>query len=174
MIIHQTMSLFNSRFESFCHFVKIGNRFKCHFVNIFNSPEHCFHRKAYNHSCDTRNSLRTLIPSLRGHTPRLHRRDHRPQSKEAHNCKSSAKRRQTTTYPQWGQSPLPPNSTEGIRLDRRIILQCGQRAFSIDIAHLLNDLPGNLRTACEIDVTGICIPEYDADITCTSATITNS
>ena len=57
------------------------------------------------------------------------------------------------------------NSTEGIRLDRRIILQCGQRAFSIDIAHLLNDLPGNLRTACEIDVTGICIPEYDADIT---------
>lgn len=57
------------------------------------------------------------------------------------------------------------NSTDGIRLDRRIILQCGQRAFSIDVAHLLNDLPGNLRTACEIDVTGICIPEYDTDIT---------
>lgn len=57
------------------------------------------------------------------------------------------------------------NSAAGIRLDRRIILHCGRRTFAVDVAHIQYSLPRDLTSACEIDVTGIFIPEYEADVT---------
>ena len=57
------------------------------------------------------------------------------------------------------------NSTEGIRTDGKIILECGKRTISVDVAHLLGTIDRNLGTGCIIDVSGICLSDFDADVT---------
>ena len=55
------------------------------------------------------------------------------------------------------------NSADGIRTDRRIILECGKRTFTVDVAHLLDTLDTSLANGCHISVTGICLTEFDTD-----------
>lgn len=57
------------------------------------------------------------------------------------------------------------NSTEGIHTDGRIILECGKRTISVDVAHLLGTIDRNLGTGCIVDVSGICLSDFDADVT---------
>lgn len=55
------------------------------------------------------------------------------------------------------------NSTEGIRTDGRILLECGQRTMTGDIRHLLDTLSPKLASGCLIDLTGICLFELDTE-----------
>ena len=55
------------------------------------------------------------------------------------------------------------NSADGIRTDRKIILECGKRTFTVDVAHLLGTMDVSLANGCLISVTGICLTEFDAD-----------
>ena len=57
------------------------------------------------------------------------------------------------------------NSAEGIRTDGRIILECGKRTLSVDVAHFLDTLDRNLGTGCIVNVSGICLSDFDADVT---------
>lgn len=56
------------------------------------------------------------------------------------------------------------NSTEDIVLSGRIMLECSRKNISIDVAHLPN-VRDALETGSQLEVCGICIPEFDADVT---------
>lgn len=57
------------------------------------------------------------------------------------------------------------NSTEGICTDGKIILECGKRTISVDVAHLLDTIDRSLGTGCIINASGICLSDFDADVT---------
>ena len=57
------------------------------------------------------------------------------------------------------------NSSEGIHTDGKIILECGNRTISVDVAHLLSTVDRNLGTGCIIDISGICLSDFEADVT---------
>lgn len=56
------------------------------------------------------------------------------------------------------------NSTEDIAISGRIMLECDRKNISVDVAHLPN-VRNALETGSLLDVCGICIPEFDADVT---------
>jgi len=56
------------------------------------------------------------------------------------------------------------NSTEDIALSGRIMLECNRKNISVDVAHLPN-VRDALETGSLLEVSGICIPEFDADVT---------
>ena len=55
------------------------------------------------------------------------------------------------------------NSTEGIHTDGHILIECGQRTITGDIRHILDTLPPELAFGCLIDLTGVCLFEFDAE-----------
>ena len=56
------------------------------------------------------------------------------------------------------------NSTDGIRIDGKILLECGRRTIDVSVAHLLDAIGPNLEKGCRIDATGICLSEFDTDV----------
>ena len=56
------------------------------------------------------------------------------------------------------------NSTDGIRNDGKILLECGKRTIDVSVTHLLDTLDADIEKGCLIDATGICLSEFDADI----------
>ena len=56
------------------------------------------------------------------------------------------------------------NSTEDIAISGRIMLECNRKNISVDVAHLPN-VRNALETGSLLEVSGICIPEFDADVT---------
>ena len=56
------------------------------------------------------------------------------------------------------------NSTEDIAISGRIMLECDRKNISVDVAHLPN-VRDALETGSLLEVSGICIPEFDADVT---------
>ncbi|MCR5751395.1 MAG: hypothetical protein K6G91_05485 [Kiritimatiellae bacterium] len=56
------------------------------------------------------------------------------------------------------------NSTEDIVLSGRIMLECNRKNVLVDIAHLPN-VHDALETGSLLEVCGICIPQFDADVT---------
>ena len=56
------------------------------------------------------------------------------------------------------------NSTDGIRTDGKILLECGRRTIDVSVAHLLDAIGPNLEKGCRIDATGICLSEFDTDV----------
>lgn len=56
------------------------------------------------------------------------------------------------------------NSTDGIRTDGKILLECGRRTITVDIRHLLSTMAPDIIGGCTIDVTGICLPEANPDL----------
>ncbi len=57
------------------------------------------------------------------------------------------------------------NSTEDIAISGRIMLECSRKNILVDIAHLSQDVRDTLETGSKLEVSGICIPEFDADVT---------
>jgi len=57
------------------------------------------------------------------------------------------------------------NSAEDIALFGRIMLECRQKNISVDVAHLPQSVRNALETGSTLEVCGICIPEFDADVT---------
>ena len=56
------------------------------------------------------------------------------------------------------------NSTEDIAISGRIMLECNRKNISVDVAHLPN-VRNVLETGSLLEISGICIPEFDADVT---------
>ena len=56
------------------------------------------------------------------------------------------------------------NSMEDIALSGRIMLECNRKNISVDVAHLPN-VRDALETGSLLEICGICIPEFDADVT---------
>lgn len=57
------------------------------------------------------------------------------------------------------------NSTDGIRTDGKILLECGKRTIDVTVGHLLDTLNADIEKGCLIDATGICLSEFDTDVT---------
>ena len=57
------------------------------------------------------------------------------------------------------------NSQESIRTDEKILLECGKRTISVDVRHLAKDLVDIPVHGCEIDVSGICLSDFEVDVT---------
>ena len=57
------------------------------------------------------------------------------------------------------------NSRESIRADKKILLESGKRMITIDIDHLPNSIIGQLGNDYVIDVSGICLFEFDPIVT---------
>ncbi len=57
------------------------------------------------------------------------------------------------------------NSAEDIAISGRILLEASQKNISVDVAHLLRDVRDALAAGSKLEVCGICIPEFDADVT---------
>ena len=57
------------------------------------------------------------------------------------------------------------NSTDGIRIDGKILLECGKRTIDVSVAHLLDALDADIEKGCLISATGICLSEFDTDVT---------
>ena len=57
------------------------------------------------------------------------------------------------------------NSTEDIAISGRIMLECSRKNISVDVAHLPQTIRESLENGCQLEVCGICIPEFDADVT---------
>lgn len=57
------------------------------------------------------------------------------------------------------------NSTEDIAISGRIMLECNRKNISVDVAHLPQSVRDALETGSQLEVSGICIPEFDADVT---------
>ena len=57
------------------------------------------------------------------------------------------------------------NSAEDIALSGHIMLECSRKNISVDVAHLPQSVRDSLETGSQIEVCGICIPEFDADVT---------
>ena len=56
------------------------------------------------------------------------------------------------------------NSMEDIAISGRIMLECNRKNISVDVAHLPN-VRDALETGSLLEASGICIPEFDADVT---------
>ena len=56
------------------------------------------------------------------------------------------------------------NSTDGLRTDGKILLECGRRTINTDIRHLLGKLSPDIVCGCTVDITGICLPEADSEL----------
>jgi len=56
------------------------------------------------------------------------------------------------------------NSIEDIDISGRIMLEYSRKNISVDVAHLPN-VRDTLETGSVLEVSGICIPEFDADVT---------
>ena len=56
------------------------------------------------------------------------------------------------------------NSTDDIAISGRIMLECSRKNISVDVAHLPN-VRDALETGSLLEISGICIPEFDADVT---------
>ena len=57
------------------------------------------------------------------------------------------------------------NSAEDIALSGRIMLECNRKNISVDVAHLPQNVRDSLETGSLLEICGICIPEFDADVT---------
>ena len=57
------------------------------------------------------------------------------------------------------------NSQDSIRTDGKIHLECGQRAITVDMRHLTKHLADIPARGCIIDVSGICLSDFEADVT---------
>ena len=57
------------------------------------------------------------------------------------------------------------NSSEDIAISGRIMLECSRKNISVDVAHLPQTIRESLENGCQLEVCGICIPEFDADVT---------
>lgn len=57
------------------------------------------------------------------------------------------------------------NSQDSIRTDGKILLACGKRTITVDVRHLEKDLVDIPVHGCEIDVSGICLSDFDVDFT---------
>jgi len=56
------------------------------------------------------------------------------------------------------------NSTDGIRADGKIVLDCGKRMIVADVAHLLERLPPNIEYGCRVTLAGICLADFETDV----------
>ena len=45
------------------------------------------------------------------------------------------------------------------------MLECSRKNISVDVAHLPQTIRESLENGCQLEVCGICIPEFDADVT---------
>ena len=57
------------------------------------------------------------------------------------------------------------NSTEDASISGRIMLECSRKNISVDVAHLPQSVRDTFETGSKLEVCGICIPEFDADVT---------
>ncbi len=57
------------------------------------------------------------------------------------------------------------NSTEDIDISGRIMLECSRKNISVDVAHLPQSVRDSIETGSKLETSGICIPEFDADVT---------
>ena len=57
------------------------------------------------------------------------------------------------------------NSTEDAAISGRIMLECSRKNVSVDVAHLPQSVRYALETGSRLEVCGICLPEFDADVT---------
>ena len=57
------------------------------------------------------------------------------------------------------------NSTEDVAISGRIMLECSRKNVSVDVAHLPQSARDAYETGSKLEVCGICIPEFDADVT---------
>lgn len=57
------------------------------------------------------------------------------------------------------------NHTEDIVVSGRILLECDRKNISIDIAHLPHKIRASFATGSLLEVCGLGIPEFDADVT---------
>ena len=57
------------------------------------------------------------------------------------------------------------NSTEDVAISGRIMLECSRKNVSVEVAHLPQSIRDSLETGSLLEVRGICIPEFDADVT---------
>ena len=57
------------------------------------------------------------------------------------------------------------NSTDDVAISGRIMLECSRKNVSVDVAHLPQSVRDALETGSQLEVCGICIPEFDADVT---------
>ena len=78
---------------------------------------------------------------------------------------SSGKENADPTY--YGQvltlSGRIANSTDGIRADGKIVLDCGNRMIVVDIQHLVERLPAAVEYGCRVSATGICLVDFETD-----------
>ena len=55
------------------------------------------------------------------------------------------------------------NSPESIRTDGKILLECGKRNLTADVAHLLASLDRRIGTDYVIDLTGLCLFDFETN-----------
>lgn len=56
------------------------------------------------------------------------------------------------------------NSTDGIRTDGKIVLDCDKRMIVVDVMHLLNRLPPTVEYGCRASISGICLADFETDV----------
>ena len=56
------------------------------------------------------------------------------------------------------------NSTDGLRTDGKILLECGRRTIDTDIRHILGNLSADITCGSTVDIAGLCIPQADSDL----------
>lgn len=56
------------------------------------------------------------------------------------------------------------NSTDGLRTDGKILLECGRRTIDTDIRHILDRLPADITCGSTVDISGICLPQANSDL----------
>ncbi len=56
------------------------------------------------------------------------------------------------------------NSTDGIRTDGKIVLDCDKRMIVVDVLHLLDCLPPTVEYGCRASISGICLADFETDV----------
>ena len=60
------------------------------------------------------------------------------------------------------------NSTEAIRTDGKILLESKNRLITVDVRHLTGAIAPGVSKGCIIDVVGLCLGDYESDVTKTT------